>query len=117
MEKPLQKELLCLKSKKKMSQTKDNRASNNRLTFCAGKSIIQVQVHGLVFGTGALLMDGVLKHCSDLQNYHFLPCFLSGPIYTIANTQRIRIYPGKLEFSLDKISSDSKRLHCKRTKV
>ena len=39
-----------------------------------------------------------------------------GPIYTIANTQRIRIYPGKLEFSLDKISSDSKRLHCKGTK-
>ena len=39
-----------------------------------------------------------------------------GPIYTIANTQRIRIYPGKLEFSLDKISSDSKCLHSKGTK-
>ena len=38
------------------------------------------------------------------------------PIYTIANTQRIRIYSGKLEFSLDKILSDSKRLHCKGTK-
>ena len=34
----------------------------------------------------------------------------------IANTQRIRIYPGKLEFSLHKISSDSKRLHCKGTR-
>ena len=30
--------------------------------------------------------------------------------------QRIRIYPGRLEFSLDKISSDSKRLQCKGTK-
>ena len=39
-----------------------------------------------------------------------------GPIYTIANMQRIRIHPFKLEFSLDKISSDSKRLHCKGTK-
>ena len=45
------------------------------------------------------------KHISD-----------RGPIYTIANMQRIRIYPDKLEFSQDKISSDSKRLHCKGTK-
>ena len=29
------------------------------------------------------------------------------PIYTITNTQRIRIYPGKLKFILVKISSDS----------
>ena len=28
------------------------------------------------------------------------------PIYTITNTQRIRIYPGKLKFILVKISSD-----------
>ena len=29
------------------------------------------------------------------------------PIYTITNTQRIRIYPGKLKFILVKISSDA----------
>ena len=29
------------------------------------------------------------------------------PIYTITNTQRIRIYPGKLKFILVKISSDT----------
>ena len=28
------------------------------------------------------------------------------PIYTITNTQRIRIYPGKLKFVLVKITSD-----------
>ena len=36
-----------------------------------------------------------------------------GPIYTITNTQRIRIYPGKLKFILVKISPDSGRLHGK----
>ena len=34
-----------------------------------------------------------------------------GPIYTITNTQRIRIYPGKLKFILVKISPDPGRLH------
>ena len=34
-----------------------------------------------------------------------------GPIYTITNTQRIRIYPGK--FILVKISRDPRRLHGK----
>ena len=34
-----------------------------------------------------------------------------GPIYTITNTQRIRIYPGKLKFILGKISPDPGRLH------
>ena len=29
------------------------------------------------------------------------------PIYTITNTQRIRIYPSKLKFILVKISSDA----------
>ena len=29
-----------------------------------------------------------------------------GPIYTITNTQHIRIYPGKLKFILVKISPD-----------
>ena len=38
------------------------------------------------------------------------------PIYTITNTQRIRIYPGKLKFILVKISPDPGRLHGKRTK-
>ena len=41
----------------------------------------------------------------------------SGPIYTMTNTQRIRIYPGKLKFILVKISLDPGRLHglpCKR---
>ena len=33
-----------------------------------------------------------------------------GPIYTITNTQRIRIYPGKLKFILIKISPDPGRL-------
>ena len=47
----------------------------------------------------------------NYQIYNFL-----GPIYTIANTQRIKIYPGTLEFSPNEISSDSKCLHCKRTK-
>ena len=36
-----------------------------------------------------------------------------GPIYTITNTQRIRIYPGKLKFNLVKISPDPGRLHGK----
>ena len=35
----------------------------------------------------------------------------SGPIYTITNTQRIKIYPGK--FILVKISPDPGRLHGK----
>ena len=34
-----------------------------------------------------------------------------GPIYTITNMQRIRIYPGKLKFILVKISPDPGRLH------
>ena len=37
----------------------------------------------------------------------------SGPIYTITNTQCIRIYPGKLKFILVKISPDPGRLHGK----
>ena len=39
-----------------------------------------------------------------------------GPIYTITNTQRIRIYPGKLKFILVKISPDPGRLHDKHAK-
>ena len=39
-----------------------------------------------------------------------------GPIYTITNTQRIRIYPGKLKFILVKISLDPGRLHDKDAK-
>ena len=39
-----------------------------------------------------------------------------GPIYTITNTQRIRIYPGKLKFILIKISQDPGRLHGKHAK-
>ena len=34
-----------------------------------------------------------------------------GPVYTITNTQHIRIYPGKLKFILVKISRDPGRLH------
>ena len=36
-----------------------------------------------------------------------------GPIYTITNMQRIKIYPGKLKFILVKISPDPGRLHGK----
>ena len=36
-----------------------------------------------------------------------------GPIFTITNTQRIRIYPGKLKFILVKISPDPGCLHGK----
>ena len=39
-----------------------------------------------------------------------------GPVYTITNTQRIRIYSGKLEFILVKISPDPGRLQGKHTK-
>ena len=39
-----------------------------------------------------------------------------GPIYTITNTQRIRIYSGKLKFILVKISPDPGRLHGKHSK-
>ena len=39
-----------------------------------------------------------------------------GPIYTITNTQRIRIYPGKLKFILVKISPDPGRFYGKRAK-
>ena len=39
-----------------------------------------------------------------------------GSIYTITNTQRIRIYPGKLKFILVKISPDQGRLHGKHAK-
>ena len=38
-----------------------------------------------------------------------------GPIYTITNTQRIRIYPGKLKSFLVKISPDPGRKHGKHT--
>ena len=37
-------------------------------------------------------------------------------IYTITNTQRIRIYPGILKFMLVKISPDPGRLHGKHAK-
>ena len=37
-------------------------------------------------------------------------------INTITNTQRIRIYPGKLKFILVEISPDSGRLHGKHAK-
>ena len=40
----------------------------------------------------------------------------SGPIYTITNTQRIRICPGKLKFILVKISPHPGRLHGKHAK-
>ena len=39
-----------------------------------------------------------------------------GSIYTITNTQRIRIYPGKLKFILVRISPDPGRLHGKHAK-
>ena len=39
-----------------------------------------------------------------------------GPIYTITNTQRIRIYPDKLKFNLAKMSPDPGRLHGKHAK-
>ena len=38
------------------------------------------------------------------------------PIYTITNTQHIRIYPGKLKFILAKILPDPGRLHGKHAK-
>ena len=38
------------------------------------------------------------------------------PIYTITNTQHVRIYPGKLKFILVKISPDPGRLHGKHAK-
>ena len=38
------------------------------------------------------------------------------PIYTITNTQHIRIYPGILKFILVKISPDPGRLHGKHAK-
>ena len=43
-------------------------------------------------------------------------CDLIGPIYTATNTQRIRIYPGKLKFILVKISPDPGRLRGKHAK-
>ena len=39
-----------------------------------------------------------------------------GPIYTITNTQRIRIYAGKLKFILVKTSQGPGRLHGKHAK-
>ena len=39
-----------------------------------------------------------------------------GPIYTLTNTQRIRICPGKLKFMLVKISPDPGRLPGKHAK-
>ena len=39
-----------------------------------------------------------------------------GPICTITNTQRIRIYPGELKFTLVKISPGPGRLHGKHAK-
>ena len=39
-----------------------------------------------------------------------------GPIYTITNTQHIRIYPGKLKFILVKLLPDPGRLHRKHAK-
>ena len=39
-----------------------------------------------------------------------------GPIYTITNTKRIRIYPGKLKFILVKILPNPGRLHGRHAK-
>ena len=39
-----------------------------------------------------------------------------GPIYTITNTQHVRIFPGKLKFILVKISQDPGRLQGKHAK-
>ena len=39
-----------------------------------------------------------------------------GLIYTITNTERIRIYPGKLKFVLVKIAPDPGHLHGKHAK-
>ena len=43
-------------------------------------------------------------------------CDLIGSIYTITNTQRIRIYLGKLKFIEVKISLDAGRSHGKHAK-
>ena len=40
----------------------------------------------------------------------------SGPVYTITNMQRIRIYPGKLKFILVKVSPDPGSLYGKHAK-
>ena len=39
-----------------------------------------------------------------------------GPIYTVTNTERTRIYPGKLKFILVRILKDPGRLHGKHAK-
>ena len=39
-----------------------------------------------------------------------------GPIYTVTNAQRIRIYPDKLKFILVKVSPDPGHLHGKHIK-
>ena len=62
-----------------------------------------------------------LKQMSSSSFHMFIyarseQCDLIGPIYTITNTQCIRIYPGKLKFILVKISSDPGRLHGKHAK-
>ena len=50
-----------------------------------------------------------------LKNARSEQCDL-GPIYTITNTQRIRIYPGKLKFILVKTPPEPERLHGKHAK-
>ena len=51
-----------------------------------------------------------------LQQKIVMTLVFLGPIYTITNTQRIRIYPGKLKFVPVKISPDSGRLHGKHAR-
>ena len=61
-----------------------------------------------------------LKQMSSSSFHMFIyarsqQCHL-GPMYTMTNTQRIRVYPGKLKFILVKISPDPGRLHGKHAK-
>ena len=57
-----------------------------------------------------------LKQMSSSSFHMFIYARSELPTYTITNTQRIRIYPGKLKLILVKYSLDPGRLHGKHAK-
>ena len=77
--------------------------------LCLARGVLHQSKSSIIWKKGAIFVLS-LKQLSSSSFHMFIyagseQCY-SGPIYTITNTQRIRIYPGKLKFILLKISQD-----------
>ena len=78
--------------------------------LCLARGVLNQSKSSIILGKSAILALS-LKQLSSSSFHMFIyarseQCDLV-PIYTITNTQRIRIYPGKLTFILVKVSSDA----------